>query len=307
MKRLIYVLIGILVIGVSGLFGSAWYFSSILLDPGGKHVCPQKHYVYCEDPSEIHLAYEEVRLKTSDNLTLGGWYIPGQPDKPGILMVHGRGATRREALRYVPSLHARGFNLLLVDLRHSGISDKAFISMGYHERKDVHAGVDYLVKERKMSAVGVFGYSMGASTSIMAMAENNLIKAGVFESGFTDIRTVITQAAKRDFGLPQYPLLPVVEVLFELRGNLSVTDPTPIGSIASISPRPIFIIHGTGDRTVDYSHGQALFKAARQPKQFWTVPDGKHTQAWQANKEKAEQDIPDFFVKTLQTPRLMAR
>lgn len=32
--------------------------------------------------------------------------------------------------------------------------------------------------------------------------------------------------------------------------------------------RPVFIAHGTEDRTVPFSHGEALFAAANEPKEF---------------------------------------
>ncbi len=294
MKKIVYGMGGIIFVLFLGLCGAAWYFSSVLLYPG-PHVCSRGHYVYCTDPSELNLTFEDVAFRTEDGLSISGWFIPGLPDRPGILMVHGRGATRREALRYVPSLHQNGFNLLLIDLRHCGESDLSFNTMGYHERKDIHAGIDYLVSKRGVTSAGVFGYSMGASTCIMAMAENSLIAAGVFESGFSDFNTIIREAAKRDFGLPFFPLVPVTRFFYEWRGDLSTTDPSPVKAIGTISPRPVFIIHGTADGEVDHSHGKALFAAAKHPKQFWSVPDGKHTQAWQADRKTAEREIPEFF------------
>jgi pimeloyl-ACP methyl ester carboxylesterase len=298
MKKIAWGMGGIIFLFFLGLCGAAWYFSSILLYPG-PHVCAEEHYVFCTDPSELNLAFEDVTFRTLDGLSISGWFIPGSPGKPGILMVHGRGATRREALRYVPSLHKNGFNLLLIDLRNCGASDKSFNSMGYHERKDVHAGIDYLINQRKILSAGVFGYSMGASTCIMAMSENKRIKAGVFESGFSDFDTIIAEAAKRDFGLPYFPMVPMSRFFYEWRGDLDTIDPTPLNAISTIAPRPVFIIHGTGDEEVDYSHGEALFASARHPKLLWSVADGKHTQAWQADKETAEKGIPEFFSKHL--------
>lgn len=298
MKKVIYAACGIIIVLILGLLGGAWYFSSVLLNPG-PHVCPKDHYVYCTNPSELDLKYEDVIIRTSDDIMLNAWYIPGSSGSPGILMMHGRGATRREALRYVPSLNKKGFNLLLIDVRNCGESDRSFNSMGFHERKDVHAGIDYLLNDRKVPSAGVYGFSMGASTCIMAMAENRRIKAGVFESGFIDFDTVTMEVAKRDYGLPRYPLLPLVTFFYEMRGNLSTTDPSPLKVIASIAPRPVYIIHGTADKEVYYSHGQALFKAARQPKQFWSIPGCGHTRAWNADRSKAETDIPAFFEKYL--------
>lgn len=49
---------------------------------------------------------------------------------------------------------------------------------------------------------GIFGYSMGASTCIMAMAENRLIAAGMFESGFPDFDAIIRERAERE--IPEF-------------------------------------------------------------------------------------------------------
>ena len=49
---------------------------------------------------------------------------------------------------------------------------------------------------------GIFGYSMGAGACIMAMAENRLIAAGMFESGFPDFDAIIWERAERE--IPEF-------------------------------------------------------------------------------------------------------
>ncbi len=298
MKKTAWFISVILFVFAAAMFGGAWYFSNVLLHPP-PHVCKTSHYVYCKDPSQVNLKFEDVSYRASDGIRLSAWYIAGRAGAPGILIQHGRGATRREGMRYASALHKAGFNLLLADARNCGKSEKTFNSMGYHERKDIHAGIDYLLKERKLPMAGVFGFSMGASTAIMAMAADKRIKAGIFNSGFADFRSVIVEGAKADFGLPEYPLLPLVTMLYESRGNLNTSDPTPVKAIASISPRPVFIIHGTADKRVDYHHGRDLFRAAREPKQFWSVEGGEHTKAWQKNRPLAEKKVVEFMRKHL--------
>jgi fermentation-respiration switch protein FrsA (DUF1100 family) len=39
---------------------------------------------------------------------------------------------------------------------------------------------------------------------------------------------------------------------------------------------PLLIIHGDLDEVVPFSHGHAVFDAAAQPKQFWTVAGARH-------------------------------
>jgi fermentation-respiration switch protein FrsA (DUF1100 family) len=39
---------------------------------------------------------------------------------------------------------------------------------------------------------------------------------------------------------------------------------------------PVFITHGKLDEMIPYSHGEALFAAANEPKFFLTVAEGDH-------------------------------
>ncbi len=289
-------LIAAAVIGVF-LFSAAWYFSGLLLYPGPS-VCHDA-YIYCDDPSATGLELRDVSYETSDGITIRGWYVERDPKAPGILMVHGRNASRYAGLRYAPSLYAAGFNLLLIDLRNCGESDPAFVSMGYFERLDVIAGIDYLLETRKLPSAGIFGFSMGAATSTLVMAEDNRIEAAVLDSGFTGFYEIIRDRGAQDYGVPEYPLIPIVQWLFELRGGLDADELRPIDIIADIAPRPIFLMHGTADVAVPFSHGEDLYRTAREPKFFWPVAGADHVRAWNTDREYAESEIPGFFQEYL--------
>lgn len=297
--------LGKLVVSTCLLFAAtiaaaAWYFTDLIMHPAPAP-CPQDHYVYCDTPAELGMAYEEIQFKTEDGLTLSAWWIPGnrQADS-AILMVHGHNASRHEAMRDADALHQQGHSLLLIDLRHSGKSDPSFISMGYHERKDIHAAVNYLKEERSAQQIGIVGYSMGAATAIMAMAENDQIQAGWFDSSFTDLDSVIQFKGEQEYGIPPNPVLSgVVRSLYEWRGQLNTETPTPLNRIGDIAPRPVMIIHGTADQVTPVAHAHELYEAAQAPKALWIIPDGKHTQAWQADREKAQCLMTAFFGKHL--------
>ena len=292
MKRLLAV-----VLPVALLAAGAIYFSSAILYTG-KYVCSEEHFVYCGDPSSIGLGFENIEFRTSDDLLIRGWWIPGRAGAPAIVVVHGRGVDRPEGLRFAPALHAAGFHLLYIDLRNCGQSQRAFSSMGAYERRDVHAAVDYAVS-RGMRSIGVFGFSMGAATSIMAMSEDLRIRAGIFEGGFASFSSAISDAAWQDYKIPRYPLLPLVEALVSLRARMNTDEIVPVKMISDISPRPVFIIHGTADVRVLPHNGEELYAAAREPKWYWIVPGGRHTRAWQADRTQAEAKVTEFFLKYL--------
>ncbi len=110
----------------------------------GPFTCTKEHFVYCGDPGEQGIPFEKVSSKTTDGLTIRGWYMPAGGTK-AVVLAHGRGANRNEGIRFARVLHGAGYNLLTFDFRNCGESDKSFNSMGYHEKKDIYAAIDYLV------------------------------------------------------------------------------------------------------------------------------------------------------------------
>ncbi len=279
------------------VLSAAWYFSSQLLHPG-LYPCNEEHYVFCESPAQVGLEYTDVELTTEDGLALDGWFIPGANEKAGVVLIHGRGATRHEGLRDAIALHKAGFPMLLIDLRNSGTSQSSYNTMGYLEQQDVDAAVARL-KELGMDKVGIVGYSMGATTSILAMADNPDIDAGWFDSGFKSLDGIIQERGREDYGIPLVEQFSkVVRFFYRLRGGFEDSR-TPENVIASISPRPVMIIHGTADKTVSVEHGRSLYAAAAEPKLYWEIPGGEHTRAWQADKTQSEVLIIKFFQNSL--------
>ena len=292
-KKRTVIIITLVVILIVLPLAVSWYFSSIILYP--KSVCHKEHYVYCGDPSEIPLEFENISFETDDKITLRGWYMPADNSSTAVIMVHGHGGSKNEGLRFAKPLVKAGFNVLAYDSRVLAKTGDAFASMGYHEVKDVKAAVDYLTKARDISRVGVLGFSMGGSTAIMAMADDNRIKAGLFSSSYANMVDEMAEVGQRDFGMPRLPILPLAISLINLRGNMDLYEVVPEKSISKISPRPLLIMHCDKDDYVDYSHAQRLFKAAGNPKDMWTAHCDKHEYLWNSDPEKAESVVTDFF------------
>ena len=279
---------------------SAWYFSTqILMLPITE--CKVERFVFCGEPSEQDLAFEDVTFKTSDGLTLPAWYMPASDNNThkAVLLVHGRTADRTEGMRYAKAIVAAGFNVLAIDMRHPRQHPDIISTMSYHEKKDVIAALDYLTNDKGITSIGVMGFSMGAATSIIVMAKDPRIKAGIFSGSYANSMDVLAEQAQVLYGLPRYPLMPMVAKFFAWRGDLDIDEINPDKYIAQISPRPVYIMHGTADKTVDFNHGQRLFEAAKEPKQFWKAENGEHTRLWQLDNEKADTSVTEFFGRYL--------
>ncbi len=295
---IIYILIALLTLSALILGVTLWLLSSMMMYPS---MIPfnEKWNIY-QNPAEIGLAYENVSFKSKDGTLLKGWYIQHYNNAPAIIFVHGRGYSRMNGLDYSNSLYEAGFNLLLFDLRNAGESKtkNSFTSMGFYEQEDVIAAVEYLNKEYKIEKFGVFGFSMGAASSILAMSKEVRIKAGVFEGSYTSCRDIFSHRSKIDVMPFLVRFLEPALKLFTIRTKAIIEEISPIATISKISPRAIFLIHGKEDKTVPFKHALKLFAKAKEPRQIWKTNTG-HISTWYKYRDEAENRVKDFFEKWL--------
>ena len=276
---------------------AAWTMSSNIMYP--RYACSEEHFIYCGDPSQLGLRFDDISFQADDGYQLSSWYIPSENSTKAVIFVHGHGADRQEGLRWFNAIHKAGFNILALDLRNSGKNIPSFSSMGYFEEQDVKAAVDYLYQQKKLQRIGVFGVSMGAATSIMAMAKDPRIAAGVFEAGWSNLNDLYAEIIDQYLGLPSFPLLPLITWMMEWRTGMDMDQLNPQQILGDIAPRPVFIIHCTGDRLIAFSHGKRNYAAAKEPKEFWQSPCQTHARAWQLDPSYIEKRVTNYYLKYL--------
>jgi len=69
--------------------------------------------------------------------------------------------------------------------------------------------------------------------------------------------------------------------------------------VGNLAPRPIFIIHSTGDKIVPYQHAIWLYEAAGEPKELWIVEDVAHCGAYFIDRPAYCRRVADFFARSL--------
>ena len=86
----------------------------------------------------------------------------------------------------------RGVNLLVFDYIGCGLSEGEYISLGWNEKDDLKILVDYAKEMFNVSAVGLWGRSMGVSTSLRYLKDNQEhVKAAVLDSGFSKLSDIM--------------------------------------------------------------------------------------------------------------------
>ena len=282
---------------IASFLAVAWILSSNIMHP--TFVCSEEHFIYCGDPSQLDLSFEDISIQVGDGHTLSGWYIPAEASDKAVIFIHGHGADRHEGMRWFKAVHQAGFNILAFDLRNQGKSAKSFSTMGYFEKRDVIRALDYLQQQKQIESIGIFGTSMGAATSIMAMVDDSRIAAGVFEAGWANLDDLYSEIIEQHMGLPSYPLLPLTTWMLEQRTGMEMVKLNPEDMLADIAPRPVFIIHCSGDNLIGFSHGERNYAAAKKPNEFWKSPCQMHARAWQSDPEYIEQRVTNYFTKYL--------
>lgn len=258
-------------------------------------------------PARFGAAFEEVAFASLEGTMLSGWFIParnsteGEPVRGVVILCHGMMANRGEALPWAERLWREGFSLLLFDFRAMGESDGDLCTAGYYETQDLRGAVKYLDSRPDMADVpmGVFGFSMGGATAILAAADEERIQAVATHGAFATLNGAITQRCRRHFG----PLAPVVSWGARLLATrwfpVSPALVSPVNVVARLTPRPLMLLHGSHDRVVNLADAHALHAAAGHPKILHVLPRSGHRRIHHSLRDETRQSVVEFFRENL--------
>jgi fermentation-respiration switch protein FrsA (DUF1100 family) len=273
--------------------GLAWYIAA--------QIIRRRQPDVQADPAALGLAYEPVRFASRDGLWLGGWFVPAAaPARGTLILCHGHAGSLDPDLKYVPAFHRQGYNVLQFDFRAHGRSEGQRVSMGYYERLDLLGSIDY-VQARGIERVGVLGFSMGGAVAISTAARCPAIAAVVSDGGFARIRSAL-RAGIQERGLPKSlaaVLTPLAVRFAGWRLGCDLDDADPLRWIGDISPRPVLLIHAGQDIFVTRAEIEALYAAAGNPRELWSVPEAKHRRVDQVRPEEYMARILAFFDRWL--------
>jgi len=205
-------------------------------------------------PRAVGLEFEEVRL-AADGAMVHGWWVPANAARGAVLVLHGNAGNISHRLEYLTMFNRLGYATLIIDYRGYGKSSGTPSEDGtYH---DSEAAWRHLIEARKLEPrdIVLFGESLGGGVATW-LALKHPLRALVLASTFTSVP---------DLGAQVYPWLPVRWLARIEYGNRA-----RIGRIAA----PVLIAHSRDDDLIAFSHGQALFDAARDPKQFLELRGG---------------------------------
>jgi pimeloyl-ACP methyl ester carboxylesterase len=234
----------------------------------------------------------EVELGTP---RVRGWYVPPR-NHATVILTHGAGADRAQVLPEARALVEHDFGVLLFDWPGHGESEGE-VHWSEGERQALRAALDWLEGRAEIDRrrLGVFAFSMGGYVAAQVAAVDPRLRAVALAGTPTDV----AEQSRWQFG--HYGPLSRLPARWALeRGGLRLDEPQPVTAVAAIAPRPLLLVAGTSDHTVPIAMGQALFAAARDPKELFVVDGADHGRYDAVGRDAYRGKLVSFFGKLLE-------
>lgn len=263
-------------------------------------------------PKDFGMDFHPVEFHSTDGILLKGWYIPasvtaGEP-RGTIVYAHGLNRTRVEMLPQAVYAHSLGYNGLIFDLRHQGASSGKITTIGYQERLDVEAAVQYALHEEKAARpVVLWGVSMGAAAVLMAAAESPDVTAVISDSTFLNYKELIRHHYTLFLGiirrhwwwfppLPSFPLADEVIYWSAWRGHFSPADFDVEKAVKRINPRPILFVCVEGDARMPPEYARKLYADSTSPlKKLLELGGSRHGEGFRMATKQYEEAVKQFL------------
>ncbi len=243
-----------------------------------------------DTPARYGILFQDVDLYTSDGILLKAWYTP-PANGAVILIAHGYKGHR---MADVHAFFARnGYGVLSWDARASGESGGDLCTLGFLEKGDVRAALDFALHQEGVIHVGGYGQSMGAATMLQAAAVFPEIEAVVADSSFISAEQMLEAVV-------DYPVLRLpIRLIAEREAGVKLSDIRPLAVIGRISPRPVFIIQGDQDNYVPAGSAELLYAAAGEPRSLWIGAGMGHVMMFSKMAGEYERRVIGFFDHTM--------
>lgn len=243
-------------------------------------------------------------VSRDDNIKLSGWLFNYFPNRPIIIITHGinpNGKCKSESNLVASLLIKKNFNVLTIDLRNYGQSDKvtSFEDLGLKSYNDILGAFDFLKKiDFKGDQIGLHGISLGASTSIFATYYEPEILATWSDSSLAEFDMILKDEIAR-YGL-SIEFGPAVSLAGKI---LTGIDPTTLSPALKLSnTQSYFFTHGDSDTRVLTRHFDYFKKYTSTNNinaEFWLIKESDHLDGMLKYTEEYARRMELFFNSNL--------
>ncbi len=165
-----------------------WFAGGALIAPANRTVGP---------PPENYPA-QSCEIRSSSGAKIAAWYAPIANSHATVILLHPIRGDRRSMLSRAHLLRERGYSTLLIDLQAHGESSGENITVGYRERHDVIAAIDFVRTQNPGQKIGIIDRSLGRAATLLATPD---IDALVIESVYPTVSEAVHNRVAIDWEL----------------------------------------------------------------------------------------------------------
>ncbi|KAK8487191.1 hypothetical protein V6N13_121373 [Hibiscus sabdariffa] len=183
---------------------------------------------------------------------------------PCVIYCHGNSGCRADASEAAMILLPSNITVFTLDFSGSGLSGGEYVTLGWYEKDDLKAVVDYLRADGNVSLIGLWGRSMGAVTSLMYGAEDPSIAGMVLDSPFSDLVNLMMELVDTyKFRLPKFTVKFAIQIMrksIQRKAKFDITDLNTI-KVAKSCFVPVLFGHAIDDDFIQPHHSDYIFEA----------------------------------------------
>ncbi len=247
----------------------------------------------------------QVKIPSSDNLTLSGFLIKRHNPTANVIFCHGYRSTKELIYAYIDLFP--DWNILMFDFRAHGQSEGSMTTIGYHEYKDVIAATQFMheaVKDTSAKTLPfiILGLSMGGAAAPKAIEhEPGLCNALIIDSTYAHMDKTLSKVFSAKSRLPSFPFFYLVKTMFHYTANCNIHAMQPADTVKNIT-QPILFIHSCDDSYIPPKNSIELYANAHNKKsQLWIGPSCRHGWLHSYHSAQYKQAVSTFLKQTFAT------
>jgi alpha-beta hydrolase superfamily lysophospholipase len=271
-------------VALAAFIVAAWFVGGSLVASANRVVGPP--------PSGLNVV--AATLSSDSGSRIATWYIPAQAEnsQATVILLHPFGGNRHSMLERAELFHDAGYAIVMVDLQAHGESPGGHITVGFLERHDVRAAVDYSQTKNPGHRIAIVGCSLGGAAALLASPLD--IDAMVLESVYPTISEAVRNRVAGRVGLLSYILSPALLCQLPLRLGISTSELCPIDHMADVGC-PVLVACGSRDRHTTLAETQRLYASAAEPKKLVVFQGAPHTDLMSYNPAQYAEEVLGFL------------
>lgn len=296
------ILIIIIIIVLTILFYIAEKSLQIVVKPNCFSLEEEREYEIKNGFRKEVEAYENDWQKSDFTIRCDGADIKGEVinnpnaiDNRVAIICHGHTANRYACVKYGYMFYNLGFNVVIYDERHFGLSTGDYSTLGEKESEDLIKVYEYTKEVFGDYKLALHGESMGGATVLLSLRKLKP-ELVIADCAFCDSERLFREFINANLKIPATIILPFVKLIGLIRYNYHIKDTSPIKMVEN-SDVPICYIHGEEDSLINCDHSKQMYKVTSNPKsKLYLFPKTNHASSV-INDPERYRDIVEEMVK----------